>query len=148
MSAKKAPEAFKTIGEVAEILKVPQHVLRFWESRFSQIRPIKGPGGRRHYRAEDVAFLEGLQRLLYGEKYTIKGVQQLIKDRGVAWVVKGVLGAPARTPTRSPTRSPARSTTSGGTTSGATTSGVDKKVLLGVLRRLEGLQKRLGEFVE
>lgn len=82
----KAPDAFRTISEVAEDLDVPQHVLRFWETRFSQIRPMKRGGGRRYYRVNDVDLLKGIRQLLYGKGYTIKGVQRILKDRGVAHV--------------------------------------------------------------
>ena len=83
----KAPEAFRTISEVAEQLDVPQHVLRFWETRFSQIRPMKRGGGRRYYRPADVDLLKGIRALLYGEGYTIRGVQKILKDQGIAHVV-------------------------------------------------------------
>lgn len=83
----KAPEAFRTISEVAEQLDVPQHVLRFWETRFSQIRPMKRGGGRRYYRPADVDLLKGIRTLLYGEGYTIRGAQKILKDQGVAHVV-------------------------------------------------------------
>jgi len=82
----KAPEAFRTISEVAEDLDLPQHVLRFWETRFTQIKPMKRGGGRRYYRPEDVDLLRGIRLLLYGEGFTIRGVQRLLKDKGVAFV--------------------------------------------------------------
>jgi DNA-binding transcriptional MerR regulator len=82
----KAPEAFRTISEVADELKVPKHVLRFWEGKFTQIRPMKRGGGRRYYRPEDVEFLKGIRRLLYEEGYTIKGVQKVIRESGVEYV--------------------------------------------------------------
>ncbi len=82
----KAPDAFRTISEVADELQVPQHVLRFWESRFSQIKPMKRAGGRRYYRPDDVALLRGIHRLLYGEGYTIRGVQRILKEQGVKFV--------------------------------------------------------------
>ena len=82
----KAPEAFRTISEVADGLDVPQHVLRFWETRFSQIRPMKRGGGRRYYRPNDVDLLNGIRQLLYGEGYTIRGVQRILRDYGVAHV--------------------------------------------------------------
>ena len=83
----KAPDAFRTISEVAEELELPQHVLRFWETRFTQIKPMKRGGGRRYYRPEDVDLLRGVRLLLYGEGFTIRGVQRLLKDKGVAFVV-------------------------------------------------------------
>ena len=82
----KAPEAFRTISEVAEDLDVPQHVLRFWESRFVQIKPMKRGGGRRYYRPEDIDLLRGIRFLLYGEGYTIRGVQRILRGQGVRFV--------------------------------------------------------------
>jgi len=81
----KAPEAFRTISEVADEVDVPQHVLRFWESRFSQIRPMKRGGGRRYYRPDDVDLLRGVRHLLYGEGYTIRGVQRILREQGAAF---------------------------------------------------------------
>jgi DNA-binding transcriptional MerR regulator len=82
----KAPDAFRTISEVAEDLDIPQHVLRFWETRFSQIKPMKRSGGRRYYRPDDVDLLRGIRRLLYGEGYTIRGVQRILKEHGIGSV--------------------------------------------------------------
>ena len=82
----KAPEAFRTISEVADDLDLPQHVLRFWETRFQQIKPLKRGGGRRYYRPDDIALLRGIQHLLYGEGYTIRGAQRILKDHGVKFV--------------------------------------------------------------
>jgi DNA-binding transcriptional MerR regulator len=82
----KAPDAFRTISEVADDLKVPQHVLRFWETRFNQIRPMKRAGGRRYYRPDDVDLLRGIHHLLYGEGYTIRGVQRILRDQGLKFV--------------------------------------------------------------
>jgi DNA-binding transcriptional MerR regulator len=79
----KAPDAFRTISEVADELDIPQHVLRFWETRFAQIKPMKRRGGRRYYRPDDVDLLRGIRRLLYGEGYTIRGVQRILKEHGV-----------------------------------------------------------------
>jgi DNA-binding transcriptional MerR regulator len=83
----KGPEAFRTISEVAEDLDLPQHVLRFWETRFNQIKPLKRGGGRRYYRPDDVDLLRGIRELLYGEGYTIKGVQRILKEQGVRFVI-------------------------------------------------------------
>jgi DNA-binding transcriptional MerR regulator len=82
----KAPDAFRTISEVAEDLDVPQHVLRFWETRFPQIRPMKRAGGRRYYRPDDVDLVRGIRHLLYGEGYTIRGVQRILRDQGTRFV--------------------------------------------------------------
>lgn len=86
-SGKKSPGAFRTISEVADTLNVPQHVLRFWESKFSQVKPMKRGGGRRYYRPEDVHLLRGIRNLLYHEGYTIRGVQKVLKDAGTKVVV-------------------------------------------------------------
>jgi DNA-binding transcriptional MerR regulator len=82
----KSPEAFRTISEVAAELDVPQHVLRFWETRFRDIKPMKRGGGRRYYRPDDISLLRGIRHLLYGEGYTIRGVQRIIREQGVKFV--------------------------------------------------------------
>jgi len=82
----KGPDAFRTISEVADDLDLPQHVLRFWETRFGQIKPLKRGGGRRYYRPDDVDLLRGIRHLLYGEGYTIRGVQQILREQGVRHV--------------------------------------------------------------
>ncbi|WP_428645507.1 MerR family transcriptional regulator [Roseibium sp.] len=106
-SLDKSPDAFRTISEVAEDLDLPQHVLRFWETRFSQIKPLKRGGGRRYYRPDDVELLKGIRHLLYGEGYTIKGVQRILKEQGPRFVmqirhedrsVQQVTGEPAQEP--------------------------------------------------
>ena len=78
----KSPEAFRTISEVSKDLSLPQHVLRFWETKFTQIKPIKRGGGRRYYRPEDIKLLRGIKSLLYNDGYTIRGVQKVIKEIG------------------------------------------------------------------
>src|SRR5580692_7581981 len=85
-ATEKSAEAFRTISEVSLELDVPQHVLRFWESRFQQVRPIKRAGGRRYYRPEDVALLRGIRALLYVDGMTIKGVQKVLRDKGLRYV--------------------------------------------------------------
>ena len=82
----KSPDAFRTISEVAQELDLPQHVLRFWETRFKQIKPMKRGGGRRFYRPDDVDLLKGIRHLLYSEGYTIKGVQRILKEQGNRFV--------------------------------------------------------------
>jgi DNA-binding transcriptional MerR regulator len=89
----KAPDAFRTISEVADDLDVPQHVLRFWETRFAQIKPMKRSGGRRYYRPEDVNLLRGIRHLLYGQGYTIRGVQRILREQGVKTVQNWQSGA-------------------------------------------------------
>ena len=92
--AKKSASAFRTISEVADELNVQQHVLRFWETKFSQIRPLKRGGGRRYYRPEDVDLLKTIHKLLYSEGYTIKGVQKLFREKGKNQVVEKTPPAP------------------------------------------------------
>ncbi len=82
----KAPDAFRTISEVAEELDLPQHVLRFWETRFRDIKPMKRGGGRRYYRPDDIELLRGIRHLLYGEGYTIRGVQRILREHGAKFV--------------------------------------------------------------
>ena len=88
----KSPDAFRTISEVADDLDLPQHVLRFWETRFPQIKPMKRGGGRRYYRPEDVELLKGIRHLLYDHGYTIKGVQKLLKTNGNRFVAAAASG--------------------------------------------------------
>ncbi|RFC65139.1 MerR family transcriptional regulator [Fulvimarina endophytica] len=88
----KSPEAFKSIGEVATELAIPQHVLRFWETRFPQVKPLKRGGNRRYYRPEDVALLHGIRFLLYAKGFTIKGVQRLLREQGVRFVAATASG--------------------------------------------------------
>lgn len=83
----KAPEAFRTISEVADELEVPKHVLRFWEAKFAQLKPMKRGGGRRYYRPEDVALLRGIRFLLYNDGYTIRGVQKILREHGPRFVM-------------------------------------------------------------
>src|SRR5581483_48797 len=79
---KKSPTAFRTISEVADELHIPQHVLRFWETKFQQVKPLKRGGGRRYYRPDDIALLRRISDLLYIQGYTIKGVQRLLREGG------------------------------------------------------------------
>jgi DNA-binding transcriptional MerR regulator len=106
----KSPEAFRTISEAADVLDLPQHVLRFWETRFSQIKPMKRSGGRRYYRPSDIALLQGIRHLLYDEGYTIKGVQRILREQGIAHVVsfadQTVAGPPANPPAARPVPAP------------------------------------------
>jgi DNA-binding transcriptional MerR regulator len=83
----KSPDAFRTISEAADELDLPQHVLRFWETRFTQIKPLKRGGGRRYYRPDDVQLLKGIRHLLYDQGFTIKGVQRILKEQGARHVV-------------------------------------------------------------
>ncbi len=90
----KGPEAFRTISEVAAELDLPQHVLRFWETKFTQVKPIKRAGGRRYYRPGDVELLRGIRSLLYGEGYTIRGVQRILREQGARKVIGLARGEP------------------------------------------------------
>ncbi len=83
----KSPDAFRTISEVADDLNLPQHVLRFWETRFPQIKPMKRGGGRRYYRPDDIDLLKGIRHLLYEEGYTIRGVQKILREQGNKFVI-------------------------------------------------------------
>ena len=122
----KGPEAFRTISEAADELHVPQHVLRFWETKFAFIKPMKRAGGRRFYRPSDIAVLRGVRRLLHDEGYTIKGVQKLQREQGVKRLVAAGEGdLPA--PTEAAPASKAR----------------DKSGLLEALRDLETAKARL-----
>ena len=100
--ASKSPDAFRTIREVSEELDVPQHVLRFWETKFNQVRPLKRGGGRRYYRPEDVDLLRRIRALLYADGYTIRGVQKLMRETGGKTPDAGPVPAPAaQAPARS-----------------------------------------------
>ncbi|MEM8740588.1 MAG: MerR family transcriptional regulator, partial [Pseudomonadota bacterium] len=109
---KKSPQAFRTISEVAETLDIPAHVLRFWESRFPQLRPMKSSGGRRYYRPDDVDLLRGIRELLYEDGMTIKGVQKIFREQGQRAVIdRGRMKIVAETPAKTETTdtAPARS---------------------------------------
>ena len=105
--AGKAPDAFRTISEAAEEIGVPAHVLRFWESRFPQISPLKRAGGRRFYRPNDLALLRGVKRLLYEDGFTIKGAKKFLRDHGVGAVV--TMGEGGEPPAVEPPTAPAAS---------------------------------------
>lgn len=86
-ASEKSPEAFRTISEVSEDLDLPQHVLRFWETRFTQVKPMKRGGGRRLYRPDHVALLRGIKAMLYDDGLTIKGVQKMLREQGARTVI-------------------------------------------------------------
>jgi DNA-binding transcriptional MerR regulator len=105
----KSSEAFRTITEVAEGLDLPQHVLRFWETRFAQIKPLKRAGGRRYYRPEDVQLITAIRRLLYDEGFTIRGVQRLLREKGAKAITAGTVPPlPLSTEARDAAKSPER----------------------------------------
>src|SRR3954471_1092307 len=87
-AAQKSPEAFRTISEVAAELDVPQHVLRFWETKFATVKPLKRGGGRRYYRPDDLELLKGIRSLLYSDGLTIKGVQKILREQGPRYVME------------------------------------------------------------
>ena len=126
----KGPDAFRTISEAADELHVPQHVLRFWETKFGFIKPMKRAGGRRFYRPSDIAVLRGIRRLLHDEGMTIKGVQKLHREQGVRRLVSAGEGGGA--PTAEAPASPA-----GGSAG-----------LVAALRELEAAKRRLDELLE
>jgi DNA-binding transcriptional MerR regulator len=132
----KGPDAFRTISEAAEELNVPQHVLRFWETKFSFIRPMKRAGGRRFYRPQDVAVLQGVRRLLHDEGYTIKGVQRLHKEQGLKRLVAAGSGEePTALEPAAAAASPGRLTDG------------QRQRLLQTLADLEAAQKRLDDLL-
>ena len=92
-TAQKSPEAFRTISEVAAELDVPQHVLRFWETKFATVKPLKRGGGRRYYRPDDLDLLRGIRSLLYSDGLTIKGVQKILREQGARYVMELGRGA-------------------------------------------------------
>jgi len=130
----KGPDAFRTISEAADELHVPQHVLRFWETKFSFIKPMKRAGGRRFYRPADIAVLRGVRHLLHDEGYTIKGVQKLHREQGVRHLVAAGEGT-AAPPAEAPAAAPAHAAP-------APSSG-DKSALLDALHDLETAKARL-----
>lgn len=105
MAGKKSPDAYRTISEAAKEADLPAHVLRFWESKFTQLKPLKRNGGRRLYRPQDIQLLKGLRRLLYEEGFTIKGAQKYLRERGVAAVTELGAGQGAVVAETSPTAS-------------------------------------------
>ena len=141
----KAPEAFRTISEVSDELDLPQHVLRFWESKFSVIKPLKRGGGRRYYRPADVELLRGIRHLLYSEGFTIKGVQKILREQGVRHVAaygREDGDAPDSEPrTANPQLAPILS--GGGATGSDRISGQQLRALKSVLKTLREAQARL-----
>jgi DNA-binding transcriptional MerR regulator len=134
----KGPDAFRTISEAADELHVPQHVLRFWETKFTFIKPMKRAGGRRFYRPSDIAILAGVRRLLHDEGYTIKGVQKLHREQGVRRLVLAGDGAAAP----STVAAPPAAIPSAAAKAKAKAKG-DKTALLDALHDLETAKARL-----
>jgi len=147
----KSPNAFRTISEVSETLDVPAHVLRFWESKFPAVRPIKRGGGRRYYRPEDVTLLVGIRELLYEDGLTIKGVQKIFRERGQKHVVRRgaeVLGEPLDEPAEAPAAAPAAPAPAPAPTPAPMAEadeGPDAERVKAVISKLEALRNRLRE---
>ena len=129
---RKSASAFRTISEVASELDIPAHVLRFWETKFNQVKPLKRGGGRRYYRPEDVELLRGIRDLLYSDGYTIKGVQKLLREGGV----KSVAGSPS-----AERQEPVP--TSSAPAGAAALDGAKRKAIAEVLRELEQMRDLL-----
>lgn len=138
----KSAAAFRTISEVADDLEVPPHVLRFWETKFNQVRPLKRGGGRRYYRPEDVALLQRIRELLYREGYTIKGVQKLLRDGAVRMPTAGETARAAQStnPVKGGTAPAAEPVRSGGEPPAA---GDRKSELRSLLEELKDLERKL-----
>ena len=141
----KSPEAFRTISEVSKDLSLPQHVLRFWETKFSQIKPIKRGGGRRYYRPEDVDLLKGIKNLLYNDGYTIRGVQKVIKANGPKNILFSTSKANAKLEQKSFTDRENIYTSEQNvhTRTGQTLSEMKRKKLMDVMQNLVELQNKI-----
>ncbi len=135
----KSPEAFRTISEVSKDLSLPQHVLRFWETKFVQIKPIKRGGGRRYYRPEDVMLLKGIKALLYNDGYTIRGVQKVIKENGTKKLLKDYSDNKIFTETQKNNNDPLNQNT----ISNHSISDTKRKKLISVLDDLMQLRNKL-----
>jgi DNA-binding transcriptional MerR regulator len=148
----KADEAYRTISEVADDLDVPQHVLRFWESKFSQIRPLKRGGGRRYYRPDDVKLIRAIRTLLHHQGYTIKGVQRLLRAMSIAEVVT-VAESAAPTPvlrtngTGDAAEESAIAAADGLSTVGGPTGGGDLRLVQAALEEARALERLIGQLL-
>ena len=141
----KSPEAFRTISEVSKDLSLPQHVLRFWETKFVQIKPIKRGGGRRYYRPEDVDLLKGIKNLLYNDGYTIRGVQKVIKENGPKNILFSNSNANAKLEQKTFTDNENIYTSEQNvhTRTGQTLSEIKRKKLMNVMQNLVELQNKI-----
>ena len=138
----KSPEAFRTISEVAKDLSLPQHVLRFWETKFAQIKPIKRGGGRRYYRPEDIELLRGIKYLLYNDGYTIRGVQKVIKENGA----KKIISRPTQNNDFTLDKDEHRNTVQNENHYQSNIAESKRKKLMSVLSDLVELKKKLNHF--
>ncbi|MEX0809742.1 MAG: MerR family transcriptional regulator [Dongiaceae bacterium] len=142
----KSANAFRTISEVADELAVPQHVLRFWETKFPQVKPLKRGGGRRYYRPEDVALLSEIRALLYSDGYTIRGVQKLFREGGVRPREEGDEHAADSTPAAGePVETTAKVAANGHV---AADAAVARHQLADVIAELGALRDRLARFLD
>jgi DNA-binding transcriptional MerR regulator len=139
----KAVEAFRNIGEVSAELGVKKHVLRFWEQKFPQLKPMKRGGGRRLYRPGDVELLKGIRDLLTDAGYTIKGVQKILREQGPDHIKRGTVGQPGRAPDDGTRRRAGG--VSGGPDKPAFLSGVEMRTLRSITSELEACRALLGE---
>ena len=137
----KSPEAFRTISEVSKDLSLPQHVLRFWETKFTQIKPIKRGGGRRYYRPEDIELLKGIKYLLYNDGYTIRGVQKVIKENGA----KKIISNPRQNNDFTLHKDEHKSTTQGEISSQGSITDNKRKKLMTVLNDLVELKRKINK---
>ena len=137
----KSPEAFRTISEVSKDLSLPQHVLRFWETKFTQIKPIKRGGGRRYYRPEDIELLKGIKYLLYNDGYTIRGVQKVIKENGA----KKIISNPRQNNDFTLHKDEHKSTTQGEISSQGSITDNKRKKLMTVLNDLVELKRKINQ---
>ena len=141
--ARKAASAFRTISEVADELGVQQHVLRFWETKFTQVKPLKRGGGRRYYRPEDVTLLKKIHHLLYTEGYTIKGVQKLLRGQGKQQIVAGDIAAPANQAGAASARAETPKTPSAPAAGGKPLSDRQRVILESMLGELKDLRNMI-----
>ena len=141
----KSPEAFRTISEVSKDLSLPQHVLRFWETKFAQIKPIKRGGGRRYYRPEDIDLLKGIKNLLYSDGYTIRGGQKVIKENGLKKILYSNISANIKLEEKSFTGKENSYTSNSNVfvSSGQSLSESKRKKLINVMENLVNLQDKI-----
>lgn len=139
----KSAAAFRTISEVASDLDIPAHVLRFWESKFAQVKPLKRGGGRRYYRPEDIELLRGIRELLYTDGYTIKGVQKLLREGGVKQILAEQSGAAETQAAAAPAVLPAAAAEDAHNISTSGAEAVDRDALRQVLGDLEDMRATL-----
>lgn len=142
----KGPDAFRTISEAADELGVPQHVLRFWETKFSFIRPMKRAGGRRFYRPQDISMLRGVKTLLHEDGYTIKGVQRLHKEQGLKRLLAAANGEAAPPPALVRDEGPVLGLSSG--LASARLGSEDRERLVFALDDLQAAKRRLDALLK